>query len=70
MGANYDIDSNVISVFRRNRSLVRDRDRQRRNVAGEADQGDSPFTAGNAGDTVARIVFDQVSQQIGQTLFI
>ena len=30
----------------------------------------SPFTAGNAGDTVARIVFDQVSQQIGQTLFI
>jgi tripartite-type tricarboxylate transporter receptor subunit TctC len=30
----------------------------------------SPFTAGNAGDTVARIVFDQVSQQIGQTLVI
>ena len=30
----------------------------------------SPFTAGNAGDTVARIVFDQVSQQIGQTPFI
>jgi tripartite-type tricarboxylate transporter receptor subunit TctC len=30
----------------------------------------SPFTAGNAGDTVARIVLDQVSQQIGQTLFI
>ena len=30
----------------------------------------SPFTAGNAGDTVARIVLDRVSQQIGQTLFI
>ena len=30
----------------------------------------SPFTAGNAGDTVARIVFDQVSQQTGQTLVI
>lgn len=30
----------------------------------------SPFTAGNAGDTVARIVFDRVSQQIGQALLI
>ena len=30
----------------------------------------SPFTAGNAGDTVARIALDRVSQQIGQTLFI
>jgi tripartite-type tricarboxylate transporter receptor subunit TctC len=30
----------------------------------------SPFTAGNAGDTVARIVFDQVSQQIGRALVI
>src|SRR6516164_6480033 len=30
----------------------------------------SPFTAGNASDTVARIVFNQVSRQIGQTLFI
>jgi len=30
----------------------------------------SPFTAGNAGDTVARIVFDEVSQQIGQALVI
>ena len=30
----------------------------------------SPFTAGNAGDTVARIVFDQVSRQIGQPLVI
>ena len=30
----------------------------------------SPFTAGNAGDTVARIVFDRVSQQIGKALII
>jgi len=30
----------------------------------------SPFTAGNAGDTVARIVLDRASQQIGQSLFI
>jgi tripartite-type tricarboxylate transporter receptor subunit TctC len=30
----------------------------------------SPFTAGNANDTVARIVLDQVSKQIGQTFVI
>ena len=30
----------------------------------------SPFTAGNAGDTVARIVFDQVGQQLGQAFII
>jgi tripartite-type tricarboxylate transporter receptor subunit TctC len=30
----------------------------------------SPFTAGNAVDTLARIVFDRVSQQTGQTLVI
>ena len=30
----------------------------------------SPFTAGNAGDTVARIVFDRVSKQLGQALLI
>jgi tripartite-type tricarboxylate transporter receptor subunit TctC len=30
----------------------------------------SPFTAGNANDTVARIVLDQVSKQIGQTIVI
>jgi tripartite-type tricarboxylate transporter receptor subunit TctC len=30
----------------------------------------SPFTAGNAGDTVARIVLDQVSQQLGQAFII
>jgi len=29
-----------------------------------------PFTAGNAGDTVARIVFDQVGQQLGQAFVI
>src|ERR1700745_1869315 len=69
-GSKHDIDSNVISVFRRSCSLDRDRGRQRRNVADEANQGDQPVHAGNAGDTVARIVFDQVSQQIGQTLVI
>src|SRR6516165_4931827 len=36
-GAKHDIDSNIISVFRRSCSLDRDRGRQRRNVAGEAD---------------------------------
>jgi tripartite-type tricarboxylate transporter receptor subunit TctC len=30
----------------------------------------SPFTAGNANDTVARIVLEQVSRQIGQTIVI
>jgi tripartite-type tricarboxylate transporter receptor subunit TctC len=30
----------------------------------------SPFTAGNANDTVARIVLDQVSRQIGQSFVI
>ena len=30
----------------------------------------SPFTAGNAGDTVARIVFEQVGQQLGQAFVI
>lgn len=30
----------------------------------------SPFTAGNANDTVARIVVDQVSRQIGQTFVV
>lgn len=30
----------------------------------------SPFTAGNAGDTVARIVFDRVAHQVGQALII
>jgi tripartite-type tricarboxylate transporter receptor subunit TctC len=30
----------------------------------------SPFTAGNAGDTVARIVLDQVSRQVGQAFII
>lgn len=30
----------------------------------------SPFTAGNAGDTVARIVFEQVGQQLGQAFAI
>src|SRR5262249_5050449 len=46
-------------------------------AAGRAETGPTrpikvigPFTAGNAGDTVARIVFDQVSRQIGQPLVI
>src|SRR5436190_20486027 len=30
----------------------------------------SPFTAGNANDTVARIVLDQVGRQIGQAFVI
>jgi tripartite-type tricarboxylate transporter receptor subunit TctC len=30
----------------------------------------SPFTAGNAGDTVARIVFEQVGQQLGQAFVV
>jgi tripartite-type tricarboxylate transporter receptor subunit TctC len=30
----------------------------------------SPFTAGNANDIVARIVFDQVAKQVGQTFVI
>ena len=30
----------------------------------------SPFTAGNANDTVARIVLEQVSKQVGQTIVI
>jgi tripartite-type tricarboxylate transporter receptor subunit TctC len=30
----------------------------------------SPYTAGNAGDTVVRVVLDQVSRQIGQPFVI
>src|SRR5262249_17842419 len=30
----------------------------------------SPFTAGNANDTVARVVLDQVSRQLGQPFVI
>src|SRR5499433_3296328 len=30
----------------------------------------SPFTAGNANDTVARVVLDQVSRQLGQVFVI
>ena len=30
----------------------------------------SPFTAGNANDTVARIVLDQVSKQVGQSIVV
>jgi len=30
----------------------------------------SPFTAGNANDTVARVVLDQVSRQLGQPFII
>src|SRR5262249_39574036 len=33
-------------------------------------QAISPFTAGNANDTVARVVLDQVSRQLGQPFVI
>jgi hypothetical protein len=70
-GAKHDIGTNVISVFRRSCSLDRDRGRQRRNVASEADQSDQPVHRRKRGrHGSAHCVFDQVSQQIGQTLVI